>query len=203
MLLYGAGGHAKVIRECVKSMGDEVFFIFDDFSKSVMLEDIPVIGPYNAEFNIYDKILISIGDNLTRKTVAEKIVHKFSNAIHHESAIISQYAALEKGTAVMQGAIIQAGAQVGKHCIINTGANIDHDSKISDFVHIAPGAILCGDTEIGEGVLVGAGAIVVPGIKIGKWSVIAAGTVVTENVPDYSLIAGVPGRFIKSLVKTI
>ena len=35
------------------------------------------------------------------------------------------------------------------------------------------------------------------GVTIGEGSIVAAGSVVTENVPDYSLVAGNPAKFIK------
>jgi len=39
---------------------------------------------------------------------------------------------------------------------------------------------------------------VMPGVTIGKGSTIAGGSVVTEDVPEYSLVAGVPARVIRS-----
>jgi acetyltransferase-like isoleucine patch superfamily enzyme len=39
---------------------------------------------------------------------------------------------------------------------------------------------------------------VMPGVTIGKGSTIAGGSVVTESVPDYTLVAGVPAKVIRS-----
>lgn len=41
-------------------------------------------------------------------------------------------------------------------------------------------------------------AVVVAGVTIGRGSIIAAGTVVTKDVPPYSIVAGVPGRVVRS-----
>ena len=41
-------------------------------------------------------------------------------------------------------------------------------------------------------------SIILAGVTIGKGSVVAAGSVVTENVPTYSVVAGVPAKWIKS-----
>lgn len=50
------------------------------------------------------------------------------------------------------------------------------------------------DISIGRGVWVSAGAIIVGGVSIGDNSIVAAGAVVTRSFPDFSIIAGVPGR---------
>lgn len=43
---------------------------------------------------------------------------------------------------------------------------------------------------------IGAGAIVLKGVTIGKGAVIAAGAVVTKNVPEYTIVAGVPAKVV-------
>lgn len=46
--------------------------------------------------------------------------------------------------------------------------------------------------SIGHDVWIGHGAIVLPGVSIGMGAVIAAGAVVTKDVPNYTIVAGVP-----------
>ncbi len=50
---------------------------------------------------------------------------------------------------------------------------------------------------IGDHVWIGIGAIILKGVHIGSGSVIAAGAVVTKDVPERSLVAGVPGKVIR------
>jgi acetyltransferase EpsM len=56
-----------------------------------------------------------------------------------------------------------------------------------------------GNVSIGEGTLIGTGAVILPNIKIGKWCKIGAGAVVTKDIPDYSVVVGVPGKIIKQI----
>ena len=41
-------------------------------------------------------------------------------------------------------------------------------------------------------------AIILPGVKIGDGSIVAARAVVSRNVPPYSVVAGDPGKVVKS-----
>ena len=52
---------------------------------------------------------------------------------------------------------------------------------------------------IGDDVWIGANAVILPGVTIGRHVVVAAGAVVTKDIPDYSLVAGVPAKVIKVL----
>ena len=52
---------------------------------------------------------------------------------------------------------------------------------------------------IGDDVWIGACAVVLPGVTIGSHCVVAAGAVITRDVPDNTLVGGVPAKVIKSL----
>jgi len=52
---------------------------------------------------------------------------------------------------------------------------------------------------IADDVWIGANAVVLPGVTIGRHCVIAAGAVVTKDVPDNTLVGGVPAKVIKKL----
>ncbi|HCJ91322.1 MAG: hypothetical protein I3I94_01775 [Acidaminococcaceae bacterium] len=53
--------------------------------------------------------------------------------------------------------------------------------------------------RIGDDVWVGGNVTILPGVTIGSNVVVAAGAVVTHDVPDNSLVAGVPARVIRKL----
>jgi sugar O-acyltransferase (sialic acid O-acetyltransferase NeuD family) len=197
MYLYGASGHAKVIIENLLSRGYSVAGIFDDNPNIRVLMEYPVLGKYDRNIVGDDRIIISIGNNEQRLTVARRITSEFGTAIHR-NAWFSERSEIGCGSVVMTGAIIQPGVIIGEHAIINTAAVVEHDSVIEDFVHISPNATLCGNVKVGEGTHIGAGAVVIPGVNIGKWSIIGAGSVITKNVPDNVVVVGNPGKIIKN-----
>lgn len=51
--------------------------------------------------------------------------------------------------------------------------------------------------EIGNDVWIGCNVTIVRGVKIGDGAIIAAGSVVTKDVQPYTIVGGVPAKFIK------
>jgi len=194
MILYGAGGHAKVVAEAIRASGKTINYIFDD--AAISFSGIPV-GPYDAQKLPEEALILSIGNNEQRKLVSEHVRHPFGIAIHPLCSL-SEQAAFGVGSVAFQYTVIQPGVSIGKHCIINTAAIVEHDCSLENFIHIGPGSVLCGNVSIGEGSLVGANSTVLPNIKIGRWVVIGAGSVITTDIPDGAVIAGNPGKQLRS-----
>ena len=197
MFLYGAGGHAMVIRDVLESQGMTVSGIYDDNADMDCWMEFDV----RHDLNTTDDLIVCVGKAENRKAIVERLAaegHRFGRAIH-ASAVVSRFAELGEGSVVMAGAVINSGSQVGRHCIINTGAVVEHECLIGDYVHIAPHTTLCGGLTIGEGAWIGAGAVVVQGVKIGQWSIIGAGSVVLHDIPDGVVAYGNPCKIIRKL----
>lgn len=194
--IYGASGHSKVIVEILERLGYEVKGLFDDdLTKKILFNY--VISNEKSFLQLPEvNWIIGIGDNATRKKVAENNLLNYEIAID-VTANISKRIEIGKGTTIMPGTTINSSTIIGNHVIINTNASIDHDCVLDDYVHVSPNATLCGGISIGEGAQVGAGAVIIPGIKIGKWVKIGAGSVIIKDVPDYVTIVGNPARIIK------
>lgn len=194
MILYGAGGHAKVVYDCLISQGKSLVDVFDD-DPSKLFNDKIVINPYRSEIHRSEELVISIGSNQARSELSKKIGHDYGMAIH-KTAFISNLSELGLGVMVMANAIVQVGASIGNHTIINTGAIVEHDSIIKNFAHVGPGSVICGDVKIGRGALIGANATILPGVEIGEWAIVGAGSVVLKDVKGGSVVAGNPAKNI-------
>ena len=52
---------------------------------------------------------------------------------------------------------------------------------------------------IKNGAWIGAGATILPGVTVGENSVVAAGAVVNKDVPDNTIVGGIPAKIIKNI----
>ena len=80
------------------------------------------------------------------------------------------------------------------------------DATIGDRTNIGAGTITCNydgkrkhETIIEDDVKIGSDTMLVAPVRVGKGSVTAAGSVVTKDIPDNSLVAGVPAMIKKKL----
>ena len=72
--------------------------------------------------------------------------------------------------------------------------NFDDTTKRIDEQGIATKPVV-----ISDDVWIGANAVILPGVTIGRHVVVAAGAVVTKDVPDNTIVGGVPAAIIKKL----
>lgn len=197
--IYGAGGHADVVKDIFIENGFDITDVYDD-NYSVNLKNSTGPGVRNNEVEFPhkgSKVVIALGVNKHRCEISKLLKTTFGNAIH-KSSIIAKNIVIGEGTVIIAGAIVNVNTKIGKHVILNTASSIGHDCIVGDFVHISPNVALCGHVEIGEGTHVGAGSVVIQEVKIGKWCVIGAGSVIINDIPDYSIVVGNPGKIIKS-----
>lgn len=91
------------------------------------------------------------------------------------------------------------GVNIGPRVLIGYGTKIlSSNHKIPvDFGQIFYSGHDNGKVVIGRDCWIGANCIILPGVTIGEGSVIAAGSVVTKDIPEYSIVGGVPAKLIK------
>lgn len=132
--------------------------------------------------------------------------------ILYENVTIA-FSTLNDHTYIQKGSTI-FNAQIGKFCSIAAGVSIGPGIHKTNFVSTHNAFYLHStplikkyskiDTyssfatvKIGNDVWIGEKSIILDGVTIGNGSVIAAGAVVTKDVEPYSIVGGVPAKFIK------
>ena len=94
---------------------------------------------------------------------------------------------------------VRGPVEIGDDCIF--GPNVAIHSENHVFSDPNTPIRLQGATRegvrIGRDCWVGEGAVILDGVTIGDGCVIAAGAVVTKDVPDFSIVGGVPAKILK------
>ena len=124
---------------------------------------------------------------------------------------VGPFAKLRKGTKLKDNVVIGNFVEVVR-CTVSNGSKAKHltylgDTFIEQNVNIGAGTIVANydgknkhKTRIKKGAFIGSGSILVAPVKIGKGAMTGAGAVVTKNrnVPDNSIVVGVPARVLKT-----
>ena len=203
LIVFGAGGHAKVVIDIVEQQGGyDIAGLLDDDPRHAgkRFFGYPVLGtradlPTLLSAQLCHAI-VTIGDNASRAAVAAHLSQhgwRFASPVHPR-AYLGRGVEMGPGCVVMAGCVVNADAFLGAHVIINTGATVDHDCRIGDAVHIAPGCHLCGGVSVGSGSLLGASSTVTPGVNIGRNAIVGAGSTVIRDVADEARVSGSPAR---------
>lgn len=152
ILLFGFGGHAKVLVDALQDLRVEVVGFFDQKqpARDSGYQGITYLGAYDPDILPTIPMLIAVGDNIAREHIAKRVRHTFSTLIH-PTAIVSPSASIGLGSVVLQGAVLQADAKVGSQVIINAGVIVDHDALIEDFSHIRPHVYIGGGATVKRG----------------------------------------------------
>ena len=202
LLIWGAGGHGKVVLDVARSTGrfEHIVFLDDDFGRGgLTFCDCPLIkGLEELPGSVGIAFLVAVGDNHDRARCFRRALENglSPTALIHTTAVIAPSASIGRGTVVMPGVIVNAGAVIGENCIINSGAIVEHDCRIDANAHISPRAVLGGRVCVGALAHVGIGAVVLPGAKVGEESLVGAGAVVLKEAQSRRTVVGVPAKLL-------
>jgi maltose O-acetyltransferase len=84
---------------------------------------------------------------------------------------------------------------IGNNCLIGPRVQFETGSHSLDFNR----TLYTKPIIVKDNVWIGAGAIILAGVTIGKGSVIAAGALVNKDIPPFTVVGGVPAKFIKNI----
>ncbi len=210
LVVIGTSGHSRVIIDVLEKMADvNLVGLLDDFRTVGMCVDgYRVLGgvvdlPSLIKTHGIDSVAIAVGDNWQRRSLVNKIAEVAGKAVTfptivHSRACVARNANLEEGCVVLANAVVNSGTILQRHCLVNTAATLDHDGVMKEFSSLAPGVHAGGNVIVGRLSAVCIGATIIHKVVIGENAVVGAGALVVKDVPDNSLVYGVPASVIRS-----
>lgn len=209
MIIIGAKGLAKELLTALswdQNNRDELYF-FDNVSEDIpekIFDKFLVIKNWE-DLSLYflekdPDFILGVGGPKTRYLLCKKAVDVggvLSTYISNKAMIGDYGNIIEKGVCILSNATITCDVKIGTGSLINKNVTISHDVEIGIYCEVSPCATVLGRVKVGDYSFIGAGAVILPDIVVGKNCIIGAGAVVTKNVPDNSIVAGIPAKVIK------
>ena len=206
LIVWGAGGHGKVVAEVACLAGWTVVGFADaDLAKRgqiaeprgarVILDEAGLFGCLDVASRAFDAVAIALGVNEARHAAWRALTGRIAlPVLVHPDSTLSQSAKLGEGSVVMARAVINPAAELGAVVIVNSAAVVEHDCVVGDAVHLSPNCTLAGGVRVGNLAWIGAGATVIQSCEVGRASIVGAGSVVVRNVPPDVTVVGCPAR---------
>lgn len=205
MLILGAKGFAKEVLEICHQNGDSTDLAFyDDVNEDIgdkLFNQFPIFHSLDQAKKYFESIdkrfTIGIGNPELRKKMVDKFtaIGGVLTSTISKTAEIGQFdVTIGYGSNILAGVKISNSVTIGECTLVYYNSIITHDVVIGKHVEISPGATVLGRVQIQDNCQIGAGAIILPDVVIGKNTIIGAGAVVTKNIPNNSVVIGVPGK---------
>ncbi len=136
----------------------------------------------------------SIGTNVSMKPMLNidnfgRSGEEFYNISFGDNCYIGKNVFLDLANKIIieDDAVISAGVSIITHADVGERKMQKYYKRVS-----AP-------VKIGEASWIGANVTILAGVTVGKYCVVAAGSVVVDDIPDYTMAAGVPAKIKKKI----
>ena len=152
-----------------------------------------------------DKTLIEIGKN--SEINGRLIINPYGGKINIGTyCFIGYNTVVQSGTNIFIGNDVQISNNV--NIVDNNAHELNHKERevtarkilTEGYSHLTTrGNITANDIYIDDNVWINFNSIILKGVRIGRGAIVAAGSVVTKDVAPFTLVAGVPAKFVKNV----
>lgn len=153
-----------------------------------------IIGPRNLQ--LFGRG-ISIGDGLHMACDKDRNVRISAWPSKQSNAKISigNYCLISPGVKIQAAQEIR----IGHNCMLGAEASITDSDWHGVYNRVRPFGKCTYPTILHDNVWIGERAIIMKGVTIGENSIVGAGSIVTKDVPENTIVAGNPAKFIKAI----
>ena len=150
-------------------------------------------------YQVHDTAIIDNGAKIGAGTYIWHWVH------------VSSGAQVGKHCSLGQNVYVGSNVIIGNNVKIQNNVSVYDNVRLEDYVFCGPSMVFTNvynprsavtrkdeyrNTLVKLGATLGANCTIVCGVTIGEYAFIGAGAVINQDVPDYALMVGVPGRQI-------
>jgi acetyltransferase-like isoleucine patch superfamily enzyme len=142
-----------------------------------------------------------------RRILAKRIFKSCGdNVIIHHNVLFNVGSNIELGEGALLNRYVmlddRASLKIGAYTMVAAGVTIEtHTHPFEDFTQpIAISGRQGKPVTVGPNSVLGYNVVVMAGINIGERCIVGANSVVTKDVPDFTIVGGVPAKPIKQIV---
>jgi sugar O-acyltransferase (sialic acid O-acetyltransferase NeuD family) len=208
LVIIGCGGFGREVFNIVQAVNGnraqwDVEGFVDDCPSDENLQRVSALGSSHignvqalAQRGRPFTALVAIGAPAARAAIVGRLasVAVTFPVLLHPDATVGPDVVVGPGSIVAAGARLSTNIVVGEHVHIDQNVTVGHDSRIGDFARLNPQACVSGSVAVGTRSVVGASATILQCLSVGDDAVVGAAACVVRDIPNNTVVKGVPAR---------
>lgn len=157
-----------------------------------------------AEIDRQEKVLFRINHTMPGTDEYQELIHRLFSKVGEGSRIVAPMTIVHgdkvrigRNAIVMPNSLMMASGTITIEDNVQVAAYVKLISNNHDSYDRM--ILTCRPVVLKRNCWIGAGAVILPGVTVGENFIVGAGSVVTKDVPDNTVVAGNPAKFIKHL----
>ena len=206
-IIIGAGTYGEVYLAYLQEAGINVVGFLDDDPKfeGQEVRGVPVLGGVNLLNSLkrtegIEAVYCPLGNNKLRVKflkMANELGYETPNYIH-PSVIISPNVTIGKGVYILLGTTIMPHTVIKDYVMISMGVHLAHHNVLEEGVFLSTGCNFGASIHANKYAYCGISSTIMTGMhELGEDCLIGAGAVVIRDVPDKTVVAGVPAKVLR------
>lgn len=157
-----------------------------------------------AEIERQEKVQFRINHTMPGTDEYQELIHRLFSEVGEGSRIVAPMTIVHgdkvrigRNAIIMPNSLMMASGTITIEDNVQVAAYVKLISNNHDPYDRM--VLTCRPVVLKRNCWIGAGAVILPGVTVGENSIVGAGSVVTKDVPDNTVVAGNPAKFVKQL----